>query len=112
MTFDNYRVYVLRNLAGKLYIGVTADVARRLGQHNSGQSKWTAKTQAMGDRVEPGADDAERCQETGKQTKTTTRRPGILRINRTPFLVRLMIPPDGRDRRFKSYPRNRVIGFQ
>ena len=38
-----FRVYVLRNLAGRLYIGVTADVAVRLVQHNAGQSKWTAK---------------------------------------------------------------------
>ena len=34
-------VYVLRNPAGKLYIGMSDDVARRLEQHNSGRSKWT-----------------------------------------------------------------------
>ncbi len=38
-----HRVYILRNLAGRLYIGVTADIAVRLTQHNAGQSKWTAK---------------------------------------------------------------------
>jgi predicted GIY-YIG superfamily endonuclease len=27
----------------RLYIGVTADVAVRLQQHNSGENKWTAK---------------------------------------------------------------------
>ncbi len=40
---EDYWVYVLRNPAGKYYIGLTNDVARRLEQHNSGQSKWTKK---------------------------------------------------------------------
>ena len=38
-----YRVYVLRNPNGRLYVGLTADVSVRLCQHNSGESKWTAK---------------------------------------------------------------------
>lgn len=38
-----YHVYVLRNPSGRLYIGVTNDVNRRLSQHNAGESKWTAK---------------------------------------------------------------------
>ena len=38
-----YRVYILRNAGGRLYIGVTADVSVRLRQHNAGESKWTAK---------------------------------------------------------------------
>jgi predicted GIY-YIG superfamily endonuclease len=36
-----YRVYVIRNRDGKFYIGVSDDVARRLEQHNAGQSRWT-----------------------------------------------------------------------
>ena len=36
-----YRVYVLENQAGQFYIGVTANVTRRLNQHNAGVSKWT-----------------------------------------------------------------------
>jgi putative endonuclease len=36
-----YRVYVLRNAAGRRYIGVTDDVDRRLVQHNQGVSRWT-----------------------------------------------------------------------
>jgi predicted GIY-YIG superfamily endonuclease len=36
-----YRVYVLQNREGKFYIGTTDDVARRLQQHNHGESRWT-----------------------------------------------------------------------
>jgi putative endonuclease len=36
-----YRVYVLRNDAGRFYIGITEDVLRRINQHNVGGSKWT-----------------------------------------------------------------------
>jgi predicted GIY-YIG superfamily endonuclease len=36
----SYRVYVLES-AGKFYIGLTADLARRTAQHNSGISRWT-----------------------------------------------------------------------
>ncbi len=39
----SYRVYVLENLEGRRYIGLTEDVANRLRQHNEGVSKWTAK---------------------------------------------------------------------
>ncbi len=38
-----YRVYVLRNPTGRLYIGITGDVSTRVAQHNAGSSKWTAK---------------------------------------------------------------------
>ena len=38
-----YQVYVLRNPTGRLYIGLTENVAARLRQHNAGESKWTAK---------------------------------------------------------------------
>ena len=36
-----YRVYVLENRDNRFYVGVTDDVVRRVGQHNSGQSQWT-----------------------------------------------------------------------
>ena len=36
-----YRVYVLENRNGKFYIGVSGDVARRIQQHNTGESRWT-----------------------------------------------------------------------
>ena len=39
----NYRAYVLKNDAGKRYIGLTEKVETRLAQHNAGESKWTAK---------------------------------------------------------------------
>ena len=38
-----YRVYVLENPAGRHYIGLSENVAKRLTQHNMGESKWTAK---------------------------------------------------------------------
>ena len=36
-----YRVYVIQNHKGKFYIGLSDDVARRLEEHNTGQSRWT-----------------------------------------------------------------------
>ena len=36
-----YQVYVIRNSAGKFYIGLSENVSRRLEQHNQGVSKWT-----------------------------------------------------------------------
>ena len=38
-----YHVYILRNPAGRQYIGVTENVPLRLSQHNAGLSKWTSK---------------------------------------------------------------------
>jgi len=35
-----YRVYVVQNRAGRFYIGLSDDVARRVEQHNLGLSKW------------------------------------------------------------------------
>ena len=35
-----FTVYVLRNPAGKLYVGQTKDLERRLAEH-SGTSRWT-----------------------------------------------------------------------
>ncbi|HVU15444.1 MAG TPA: GIY-YIG nuclease family protein [Candidatus Didemnitutus sp.] len=39
----DYQVYVIINLDGRRYIGISENVAIRLGQHNRGESKWTAK---------------------------------------------------------------------
>ena len=36
-----YRVYLIQNREGQFYTGVSDDVARRLEQHNTGQSRWT-----------------------------------------------------------------------
>jgi putative endonuclease len=36
-----YRVYVLQNREGRFYIGLSADVAHRVEQHNTGESRWT-----------------------------------------------------------------------
>lgn len=41
MTCNQYWTYMLRNPAGKFYIGLTEDPQGRLEQHNSGRSKWT-----------------------------------------------------------------------
>jgi len=37
----SYRVYILQNGKGRFYIGLTDDLARRLKQHNDGESRWT-----------------------------------------------------------------------
>jgi putative endonuclease len=34
-----HQVYVIRNNAGKFYIGLSEDVSKRLEQHNQGISK-------------------------------------------------------------------------
>src|SRR5256885_3039012 len=36
-----YQVYILQNVARKLYIGLSENVTARLDQHNSGVSHWT-----------------------------------------------------------------------
>ncbi|MCL4239887.1 MAG: GIY-YIG nuclease family protein [Dehalococcoidia bacterium] len=37
-----FTVYVLRNVQGRLYIGQTSDLPRRLTEHASGESRWTS----------------------------------------------------------------------
>jgi hypothetical protein len=41
LTAVAYRVYIIQNREGKFYIGLSDDVARRIEQHNTGQSRWT-----------------------------------------------------------------------
>jgi putative endonuclease len=36
-----YQVYVLENLTGQFYIGLSENPAARLEQHNTGISRWT-----------------------------------------------------------------------
>jgi predicted GIY-YIG superfamily endonuclease len=36
-----YQVYVLRNSAGRFYIGLSENILLRLEQHNTGLSRWT-----------------------------------------------------------------------
>ncbi|MEK7353658.1 MAG: GIY-YIG nuclease family protein [Chloroflexota bacterium] len=37
----NYFVYVLRNPEGRLYVGFTTDLSRRILQHQNGEAGWT-----------------------------------------------------------------------
>ena len=37
-----YFVYVLRNAEGRIYVGQTSDLERRLEEHRNGMSRWTA----------------------------------------------------------------------
>jgi predicted GIY-YIG superfamily endonuclease len=38
-----YQVYVLQNLSGRFYIGLSENVYTRWQQHNDGVSRWTSK---------------------------------------------------------------------
>jgi putative endonuclease len=38
-----FTVYVIRSASGIRYIGYTEDLTKRLGQHNSGMSKYTSR---------------------------------------------------------------------
>lgn len=41
MDIPKYFVYVLQNPEGRLYIGFTTDLDRRIGQHQEGKGGWT-----------------------------------------------------------------------
>jgi len=41
MDETNYFVYVLRNPEGRLYVGFTVDLQRRIRQHQDGEGGWT-----------------------------------------------------------------------
>ena len=34
-------VYVIQNIEGRFYVGMTTDLEQRLKDHNIGESKWT-----------------------------------------------------------------------
>ena len=53
---QRYQVYVLQNDTGKFYIGLSENVANRLKQHNSGESKWTNKQSLAGSLAEQSID--------------------------------------------------------
>jgi putative endonuclease len=36
-----FQVYVIKNSKGRLYIGLSENVATRVDQHNNGTSRWT-----------------------------------------------------------------------
>jgi putative endonuclease len=36
-----YTVYIIKNYDGQLYKGYTANIERRLSEHNSGKSRWS-----------------------------------------------------------------------
>ena len=38
---NHYQVYVIQNLVGRFYIGLSEDVSLRLRQHNDNLSQWT-----------------------------------------------------------------------
>ncbi len=38
-----HQVYVIENASGQRYVGLSDDPARRLRQHNAGQSRWTKR---------------------------------------------------------------------
>ena len=42
MPNTSFTVYVLRNPEGRLYVGHTGDLERRLAEHEAGASRWTA----------------------------------------------------------------------
>ena len=41
MSGNCYRVYVIKNQEGRIYIGLSENIQTRLQQHNDGVSKWT-----------------------------------------------------------------------
>jgi hypothetical protein len=63
-SMDNYNVYILRNPAGKLYIGMTEHLQKRLADHNSGISTWTRQG-PLGTCLEQRSNAAGRCPQIG-----------------------------------------------
>ena len=41
MNETSYFVYVLRNAQGRLYVGFTSDLDKRVRQHQEGEGGWT-----------------------------------------------------------------------
>lgn len=38
-----FYAYIIRSSCGRYYIGSTKDCAKRLEQHNAGESRWTSR---------------------------------------------------------------------
>ena len=76
-------VYVLRNPQGRLYVGFTEDLSRRVGQHQEGEGGWTrgkvpwklVESEGFADRSE--ALRRERKLKRGKQNQKLRKRFGI-----------------------------------
>ena len=71
---ESYFTYVLWSPAGQcFYIGVTANVLRRLAQHNDGLSRWTSRHagtwELVWQREFPNLSEARKCEELLKRQK-------------------------------------------
>jgi len=101
-----YRVYIIVDLQGRHYMGLSEDVLKRLTDHNAGTSKWTSRTWPMGTDVGEPQDGTRGCSTFGVETEASKGRSRSAEADRRiQHLVRLMIPRP-RDQRFKSSPRN------
>jgi len=102
-----YRVYVIQNREGKFYIGLSDDVARRVEQHNTGQSRWTrgrGPWEIAWQSKELSLTDARKLE---NRLKRQGRGKGFYAIHwfaSTQLIIR-QLP----DRGFKSRPRNQFL---
>jgi len=65
-------VYILKDEAGKFYIGSTDDIDRRMGQHRSGHTQTTRRMNLPGlvfNQVFPTLDQARKIEKRLKQLK-------------------------------------------
>jgi len=103
-----YQVYILQNPSGTKYIGLSSHVDTRLGQHNSGESKYTKSRGPWNLTWTSQAMELVRRKETGNQNETSKRRR---RPSSLDGQIRLIIPRT-RNHRFKSGSRNQFPTLQ